>query len=233
MKKLELTPRLRMVAELIPQGLRLTDVGTDHAYLPAALLMEGGIPSAIAADLREGPLSRARLTAREYGLEGKLSFCLCNGLAGISQEDTDAVAIAGMGGETIREILKAAPWTRERNIPLILQPMSTMAELRRWLMENGYAIRAERLAREGDTLYTAWHVSAGQMKGLSEAELCAGVNSREPLRGLWLDQWLGKTETALRGVSRSDSEGAAQKRAYLEKTRHGLLEMRKEWESWQ
>ena len=51
-KKLELTPRLRMVANMIPAGLRLADVGTDHAYLPAALVMEGQIPSAIAADLR-------------------------------------------------------------------------------------------------------------------------------------------------------------------------------------
>lgn len=62
-RRIELSPRLRLAADLVPEGARLADVGTDHAYLPACLLMEGKIPSAIAADLREGPLSRARETA--------------------------------------------------------------------------------------------------------------------------------------------------------------------------
>ena len=55
---LELTPRLRTAADLVPAGARLADIGTDHAYLPAALLLEGKIPYAIAADLRHGPLLR-------------------------------------------------------------------------------------------------------------------------------------------------------------------------------
>ena len=41
MKHIELTPRLRMVADMIPAGAVLADVGTDHAYLPAALMLEG------------------------------------------------------------------------------------------------------------------------------------------------------------------------------------------------
>lgn len=60
-KRAELSPRLQGVAEMIPEGARLADVGTDHAYLPAWLLQNGRIPSAIASDVREGPLSRARL----------------------------------------------------------------------------------------------------------------------------------------------------------------------------
>ena len=41
MRAPELSPRLRMVGELVPAGARLADVGTDHSYLPAALLLEG------------------------------------------------------------------------------------------------------------------------------------------------------------------------------------------------
>lgn len=105
----ELSPRLRMVGELVPAGARLADVGTDHAYLPAALILEGKIPWAIAADLRQGPLNRARATVREYGLTGKVAFRLCDGLSGIRPGEVDAVAAAGMGGETIAAILTAAP----------------------------------------------------------------------------------------------------------------------------
>ena len=60
---MELTPRLRAIAEQVPQGARLADIGTDHGYLPVWLLLAGQIDRAIAADLREGPLKRARETA--------------------------------------------------------------------------------------------------------------------------------------------------------------------------
>ena len=93
---LELTPRLRTAADLVPAGARLADIGTDHAYLPAALLLEGKIPYAIAADLRHGPLLRARETAAEDGCRDKKGFRLCDGLKGIRPEETDAIVIAGI-----------------------------------------------------------------------------------------------------------------------------------------
>lgn len=232
-RHIELTPRLRMVADLIPDGARLADIGTDHAYLPAALILEGKIPNAIAADLRQGPLSRAKETVRECGLTGKVAFRLCNGLAGIRSDETDAVAIAGMGGETIAEILKAALWTRELGIPLVLQPMSSMEDLRAWLEENGYAILREELAREGETIYTALLVRAGEMAPLSPAERWAGKNCNHPLRGAWLEHWLNKTSRALEGLSKAKQEGLEGRRERLEQVHNGLLDMKKEWESWQ
>ncbi len=233
-KDMELSPRLRLVADLVPKGARLADVGTDHAYLPAALILEGAIPSAIAADLRQGPLSRARATVREYGLAGRVAFRLCDGLSGIRPEEVDAVVIAGMGGETISAILAAAPWIRERNIPLALQPMSSMPELRAWLGENGYRILAEPLVREGDTVYTALSVQAGEMEPMTPAELWAGKNSAQPLRGVWLDRWLEKTGRALEGLAEArQGEDVAARRVLLEQVRAGLLGMKKEWESWQ
>ena len=228
----ELTPRLQMVGEMIPEGARLADVGTDHAYLPAALLLEGKIPWAVAADLRQGPLSRARSTVQACGLTGKVAFRLCDGLTGIQPGEVDAAAIAGMGGETIAAILAAAPWTRERDIPLILQPMSSMPDLRRWLGENGYRIVEERLAREGEMLYTALLVRAGEMDLLSPAELWAGRNIRDPLRGPWLDQWIGRTRRALEGIAQARGEGTSARKRELEEVREGLIEMKKEWEQW-
>lgn len=230
---IELSPRLRTVADLVPEGVCLADVGTDHAYLPAALILEGKIPCAIAADLRPGPLDRARQTAAEYGLEGNVSFRLCDGLAGIRGDEPGAVAIAGMGGETIAAILAAAPWVREKDMPLILQPMSSMTDLRLWLEKNGLRICEERLAKEGDTIYTVLSVRAGEMGKQSPAELWAGRNSREPLRGEWLVLWLGKVERALAGLSKSQKEDAPRRMSELEQVRDGLLEMKKEWEAWQ
>lgn len=235
--KIQLTPRLRVAADLVSAGARLADVGTDHAYLPAALILEGKIPFAIAADLRQGPLARARETVRQAGLEGKVAFRLCDGLSGIRPREVDAVAVAGMGGETIASILGAAPWIRE-GVPLILQPMSSMPDLRKWLWENGFAIQEERLAREGGALYTALSVRAGEMPPLSPAELWAGRNQNVPLRGEWLELWIARTRRALEGMARSREEadsgrGIFLRRRALEEVHSGLVDMKKEWEQWQ
>lgn len=233
MRRPELSPRLRMVADLVPAGARLADVGTDHAYLPAALLLEEKISWAVAADLRRGPLDRARATVRTYGLTGRVAFRLCDGLTGIKPDEVDAVAVAGMGGETIAAILKATPWVRERDVPLILQPMTSMSDLRAWLQENGFRIETERLAREGGALYTALLVRAGEMAPLTPAELWAGKNSGDPLRGAWLDQWLARTGRALDGMAQAQGEGVLERRRAMEEVRGGLLDMKKEWEQWQ
>ena len=114
MRTVELTPRLRSVAELVPRGARFADVGTDYAYLPVWLLQQGRITGAVASDLRPGPLERARGTAEKYGLTGRMDFRLCDGLSGIQPDEVSTIAMAGMGGETIAAILAAAPWSWER-----------------------------------------------------------------------------------------------------------------------
>ena len=113
MRQLELPPRLQKLADWVPEGAQLADVGTDHAYLPVWLTLHGRVTSAIASDLRKGPLDRARETGRTWGVEDRLDFRLGNGLAGICPNEADTIVIAGMGGENIAAILAAAPWTAD------------------------------------------------------------------------------------------------------------------------
>ena len=79
-----LTPRLGLLADWVPAGARLADVGTDHGYLPVWLVLEGRVASAIASDLRPGPLSRARETAA--ACDAELDLRLCDGLSAIRPE---------------------------------------------------------------------------------------------------------------------------------------------------
>ena len=202
---MELTPRLRALADLVCQGARLADVGTDHAYLPVWLLLRGKIDQAIAADLREGPLSRARETARQYGVEDRISFRLCDGLSAVGEDEADTIAIAGMGGDTIAAILGAAPWTRSK--ALLLQPMTALPSLRQWLQNNTYRIVEERIA---------------------PAELWAGAQrTSDPLRVAYLEMMAGKVKRALAGQLASRQRSEAQIQTLSEVLR-GLEEMRKE-----
>ena len=236
MRKMELSPRLRSVAELVPPGAKFADVGTDHAYLPVWLLQRGVIRHAVASDLRHGPLDRARQTAEKYGLSGQMEFRLCDGLSGIAPEEADTIAIAGMGGETIASILAAAPWTRERDCLLLLQPMSAQPFLRRWLQEHGYVIRRETLSREGSSLYVTLEARAGRAEELTPAELWAGRQNRgeeAPLRADYLEKLLRQTERAAEGLRQSSRESDRARLAELEQVRRGLTEMKEEWLSWQ
>ena len=223
---MELTPRLQAIAEQVPQGARFADVGTDHGYLPVWLLRSGRINSAIAADLREGPLERARETAGRFGVSEQISFRLCDGLSAIRPEEVDTVVIAGMGGETIVSILEAAPWTKEGSL-LLLQPMTGCVELRLWLQGHGYQITGERIAREGEKLYSILTVKGGEMPPLSPAELWAGRQNGGPQRLEYLDLVRNKAEKALRGQQAAQAPDH-RKVAELIRVLSGINKMEKE-----
>lgn len=229
---MELTPRLCKVADLVPKGARFVDIGTDHAYLPTWLILNGVIEHAIAADLREGPLERAKDTAEKFGVSDKMDFRLCDGLSDVCAGEVDAIAIAGMGGETIAHILEGAPWTKEEGITLILQPMSSQSDLRKWLAAHGYAIKNECVVREDKTLYNILLVNAGKMEDMTEAELLAGQQNKDPLRGEYLAYLIAKVSRALEGQRSAThiDEAAIEETACILKD---LIKMKEEWDSWQ
>lgn len=146
--------RLERVAAHMPAGAHLADIGSDHAYLPVALLRRGVIATAVAGEVALTPLRAAERTVVENDLEQRISVRLANGLAAIEPEDgITAISLCGMGGETIRDILdsgKARLSGRER---LILQPNGGEQPLRQWLMENGYRILCEEVLRENRFYY--------------------------------------------------------------------------------
>lgn len=209
-KSIRLTPRLRSAADWVPGGAILCDVGTDHALLPAALLLEGRIPRAIASDIRPGPLERAARTAAEYGLRDRVELRLCPGLEAVAPGEVDAVTICGMGGEMILRILEAAPWTRDR-VTLILQPQRSQAELRRWLWGSGYAIEREKVVREGERWYTLLLCRGGEQKLpehlLAEAAGHPLLWEKQPERADYLQYLLEKDRALLERLSRARNPG--------------------------
>ena len=229
---MELSPRLAAIAAQVPQGAVLADVGTDHAYLPVSLLLDGTIPAAIASDVNQGPLDRGRQTARQAGVEEKIDFRLADGLNGLEEGQADAVVLAGMGGELMARILSETPWTR--SVLLLLQPMTAQPELRRWLTENGYCIEKETLVREGEKLYVILTVRGGVDLPYTDGELWAGRQRRgedAPLRLEYLDDLLRRRRKALSGMERS-----ARPPAGLEGERRLVAELeklREEWIAWQ
>ena len=104
---------------------------------------------AVAMDVRKGPLSRATENIALAGLADKIETRLSDGVAKLLPGEADSVVIAGMGGELIAQIIDRSDYTRIPGVRLILQPMSSLQELRGYLAEMGYATVCERLCRVG------------------------------------------------------------------------------------
>ena len=149
----QISRRLGAIADLVTQGNRLVDVGCDHGYLPVYLKLENRIPSAIATDVAEGPLSRAREHIEQYGLGSYIETRRCDGLADIGHGEGDTLVIAGMGGPLMERILNDGRSVWDDFQEMILQPQSDIPHFRRFLMSNGYRITEEKMILEDGKFY--------------------------------------------------------------------------------
>ena len=154
MKKIQLDPRLAKCASFVREGVRVSDIGTDHGYLPIALLQSGKAISAVAADINREPLDSAVRNAQKYGMTQCMKFVLSDGLQGVSPKDADDIVIAGMGGELILRIISNAPWVCCEDKHLVLQPMTTAAQLRVGLAQLGFEIDREEAVYDGKKIYS-------------------------------------------------------------------------------
>ena len=171
MKNFTLDGRLSSAAKFVRQGARFADIGTDHAYLPIFLLQSGRIEYAVCSDINEGPLASARENAREANVYGKIDFTLANGADALKDKNVTDVAICGMGGELIAEIVRRADFLRQGDVRLILQPMSKFSVLRRELAALGYEIFEEDYSESQGKLYLTLCASyTAKEREISDAE---------------------------------------------------------------
>lgn len=154
----QLGPRLSLCASLVRPQTKLADVGSDHAYLPIWLLKHGDIKSAVASDIRPGPLESAQKNIEKYHVTGKLALRLCDGLKGIEPQEADDIVIAGMGGELILRIIQEAPWLMDPQKQLVIQPMSSVPKLRLGLKDLGFQVCCEKAVIDAGKPYSAFTV---------------------------------------------------------------------------
>ncbi|MRG62042.1 tRNA (adenine(22)-N(1))-methyltransferase TrmK [Lactobacillus reuteri] len=149
-----LSARLACVASLVPAGARVADIGSDHAYLPAALVLDGKINFAIAGEVVKGPYENAVHEIKDHQLEGQVIPRLADGLAAIEPADkVDTITIAGMGGSLIASILEKGKNKLTEIKRLVLQPNVGESQLREWLMNNHYQIMTEKIIEEDNHIY--------------------------------------------------------------------------------
>lgn len=206
MKLPRLMPRLQKIYDIVPPCTTSADIGTDHAYIPVCLCLTGKCQSAIASDIRKGPLERAAATVEEYGAD-MVSLRLGSGLETVKPNEAQAIIIAGMGGILIADIIEASKETALSASHLILQPMTAAPELREYLIENGFKIEKEYLVREEEKIYTIICATVGTDRPYTKAELYMGRElDKDELYDNYRKNRLRKLDRQILGLSQSENE---------------------------
>ena len=201
-----LSERLLKAAQLVPTCDTFLDVGTDHAYLPVYLIKKGICKKAIASDLRKGPLESARRTAESFGVLQYTDLRLGSGFETVTPGEANAAVVAGMGGILISELINSSLNTVRQIKTLILQPMTAVYELRKFLYENNFIIKDEILVKEDSKLYHIISTESGTPPRQTESELFMGkklFDSENPHLAEYMMRQLVKIKKQIDGLEKS------------------------------
>jgi len=211
-------------------GSVVADIGTDHVRLPVYLIRSGRCPRVIASELNEKPFEQARFRVRLYDLEDKIEVRRGDGLKVLSPGEAQEVVVAGMGGNTIKQLLVAAPEVLNRLDRLVLQPAVDAGDLRLWLADNGWQLVDETLVEEKGRLYVALATEAGRETTRDRLLVEIGprlVEKNDPLLIRYLEKLKEEYQRILSRLARSRSPAAREKAievtARLAKVREVLI----------
>jgi len=167
-----LNNRLALCSQMVRNGSRIADVGTDHAYLPVWLVRAGFASFALACDIKAEPLAQGELTIKKYHAEDLVETRLCDGLGAVNKDEVDDIIIAGMGGETIVHILSDAEWIKDKSKKLILQPMSKHELVIEYLYHNGFELKEHNCTVADGKIYTAFSAVYTGNEAKADAVFC-------------------------------------------------------------
>lgn len=193
MNEMHLSKRLEYVGDFVPENSRLADIGSDHAYLPVALMLQKKIAFAVAGEVVKGPFESAKKQVMKSGLVDYIIVRLADGLDAIVEEDQiTAVTICGMGGALIRNILEAG-WQKQKingSERLILQPNVGEHLVRQWLVDHEYSILAEKIMEENNKRYEIIVAEKlSQVEEYSEAEILFGPKLLQQKSTIFEEKW--------------------------------------------
>lgn len=186
-----LEERLAQIGKMVDPQSRLADIGTDHAYLPIALVKEGKIDYAIASDVAAGPLNNAKQDIEQAGLEDKIETRLGSGLETLKANDhIDTVVIAGMGGKLMTNLLETA-YQEDKIYPtLILEANIGEPLVRKWLLNHQYEIVDERIIEVAGHIYEIIKAIRKEKKvDLSEQEIEFGPFLLKERNSVFIKKW--------------------------------------------
>lgn len=170
---INLSKRLKTVADLVPDNAKIIDIGCDHGLLDIYLVQNKNINSIIASDNKENALNNAKKNIKKYKLESTIETRLGNGLDIVASNEIDTIIMSGLGTHTIVGII-INNLNKLKNVDnIIIQSNNYIDFLRKKITNIGYYIENEKLVKDGKIIYTVIRFKKGK-KHYSKKELYFG-----------------------------------------------------------
>lgn len=124
-----------MIANIVPRGVSLGDIGADHGYLIKYLKQNEIINKGYASDNKEGPYKNLKKNLDGYDIETEL-------VSGIRHlpDYIDTLCIAGMGGDTIISIFDENEERLNSLEYIIISSHCLFEEVREYLYKKGFKL---------------------------------------------------------------------------------------------
>ena len=148
---IKLSKRLKIIHDMVPESV-VADIGSDHGKLMIALVQSGVVEKGYAVENKEGPFERLRSNLIHYKVNDKITPLFSDGIKDITR-DVSTIVIAGMGGQTIVNILKAHPEKMVRVQTIIIDAHTAVPLARKEICQMGFAIADEQIVKEDDIFY--------------------------------------------------------------------------------
>ena len=207
-----LNQRLLTIADSLKGFERVCDIGTDHAFVPIYALEQDFVKSAIASDVKPGPLKVASKNINAAGLQKTISIVQSDGFKAFKPGDFDCGVIAGMGGILITHIIAGGLDVCKTLKRIVIQPMRDVELLRKWLMQNGFVITEEKIAVDSRKLYVVIIVNfSGKLLEYKQVDLLIGPclkAGNDPHYLVYMQKLLAKHKKKVHGLEKSKNPEA-------------------------
>ena len=205
-----LSKRLQVALSFLHGINGFADIGCDHGYLPIEAINRNIVNFAIASDNKRGPFLKAKNNIELAGLTEKIEVRLEDGIGSYPQT-IDAIAILGMGGELIVQILEKA--NLDNIAILVLGPNSEAKQVRFFLQKAGYTIDDESFIKDHNHYYQTIRAIKGNMN-LSLQEAIFGpinIQKKNPILLEFVNNEIAKLNQGLKKAKQESKKIIEQK----------------------
>ncbi|MDU3137504.1 MAG: class I SAM-dependent methyltransferase [Anaerococcus prevotii] len=165
--------RLLDIISLIDKNKKVIDIGTDHGLVPLYLAKNGISKDILATDISEKSLDKLR-SALDSDTRKLIQTKVTDGFKGISKNEDQVAIIAGMGANTIIDIIEESMDFAKNLDYLILASNVNTEKLRLFLVEKGFEIMNDFLSFENKKYYDIIKTRFAKASPLSLSETYYG-----------------------------------------------------------
>lgn len=159
---MKLSTRLNTLCQCLSENKVIADIGSDHAYLCVAYILNRKGKKAYACDINQNALNQAKQTIEKYP---KISVTL-QLMDGIQQlaNDVEEIVIAGMGYDTICHILSNQQSTLRKLDKIVIQCNKNIELMKQFLNKEKIFINRTHIVFENGIYYEILECSMKQSK---------------------------------------------------------------------